>query len=1325
MFAEGAKALLFLTWNKVQKVLLARASGKRIFIFAFLALSFLNPLFAYADFVSISPLQDTSRWGSCTADVIQRIEREPSIRFYNPFSSNPNGTVDYRCHKDNPDQVWYRACGGAANQCSVTLSSDGFRNFSSGGLIDAGRDYQYDTVTGRLITGNATFVIAEACTGEFRNSGDEIIRACRAPGGSNQTWTEHCDRNDENRCYITQGAGGVDTIRSAPYDRRDATATYTIENNEGRVTRAYVTQGGQAQEGSLSNGIEEAVGVATGWIEDITIGLVSAIIWFVFQIILWILLGLLAIVSWLFDGIINEFVIGMGKYVTSPDAVEVKLAWVMIRDLANIGIIGGLVATAIGTIVGSGNYSVSKTLARLILAALLVNFSYFFAGAVIDFSNFTAKAAYENLVTPEDCGPSTGACGPAAQLLLTLNLSQFGVTVGSAVTDGNGSVQNSIDGSGAQTTISASGAERSNEGISLSRQATFTVLQVIFVVVLMFVMLSAISLLIARFVALIFILITSPIGIAGSAVPLLKSYSDEWWKELWAQTMFAPVYFVLLGISLKLITSFAEPIKGGVWAQEAAGGNMSSTIGLIAMFTIAIGFSWTALSTAKKMSQASGRFKELYDGVQKYMTGPALGGLRMIGVETLGRGGEFALDRYNRFLASDLKGKGVRGFLAKGAQGLLKRSPLGRAGELALKGVATSKFGGKKIESYEELRKRRSAREGELSGIGEREKALAKIDNKENMEELERLHRAALQAGDPEKTPEAKEAWDNYNKFKSEVGGGVIDITPEALHKMRDRREWKRLNKLMPFLSDAQFKQFAHDKDIPKNIRNKFHEMRMKPLKDLMELAKGRIIDVDKNGDPIFDKNGHMHYRDINDADVKKQREVAGTELKKKVAAGQLENELGRVPTEKEVAERAEKIAVTDAEIDKALGGYNLGKYIQNGAGKTVANKKTGAWDPPPEADRAKVTADVEATRGAVTARVKTDLEPNLRKGVEANTRASIEARERQQIEEKIEDVTAEVTAQLATTLGRTPYDREVKRGIEDRLKRAVDQQLGEAATKQAIDDETQKRVDEEVARAMDEEVNKRIRDSREPYSYVQGQLYTLFKYGGVSKGDMVTFAKHDPSLLENRTLLDGGLTHGSKMAIYESGELTYAQRELAKNTWQSSVREANAAAARVIKATDVPYPDRANTEDGRREMAAEFETNEFKSAVATVKRFGDGKQPHEFAGQIHDNDLLAPATALAVSPDVLLEIPKTHDPVYWKGMIKNLVSMVKAGYGANDPAEQARLRDVFEWFRTSGAGSSGMQAALGEALAEQFDNDKQAGQAEIEERLGGKIRWT
>ncbi len=627
--------------------------------------------------------------------------------------------------------------------------------------------------------------------------------------------------------------------------------------------------------GSRQGLFAQIFGGTANFLTGVLLEAVAIIIWFFSEIFVWMLTAILAIVGVFFDFIVREFVIEMGKYITASNADGVRVAWVVVRDLANIGIIAGLIATAIGTIVGVGNYSVSKTLARLILAALLVNFSYFFAGAIIDFSNFTAKAAYQDLIYQPGC-EENGSCGIAGRVAEIINI-PFITEVARRDAQSATTIRENTAGERSGT-VRVNNRSRDTAGaFSPSRQATYNVLLIVFIGITIFVFLSAVSLLIARFVALIFLLITSPIGIAGGAVPLLKSYADEWWKAMWSQTMFAPVYFVLAGISFKVLDSFRGQLSSQQTFETGQFGltqSLEQMIPVAALFTVVVGFMWVALSTAKKMSEETGRFKDLYGGVQKYMTGPALGGARMFAAGTLGWAAEATLDRYNQFMGADLKGKGVRGFLAKSAQGLLKRSPLGRAGELVLKGVASSKFGGKKVESFIEGRDRKRARQGELNTINEREHAINAV--KKDSKEMEKAFSDYANETD-EKAKEEK--YQKYLAAKANIEKNFADLPEEAFEQLK-KRDPRALIRLAPFMSSATLKRLSHDKEIPKTIRNALKDERMKDVVALLQQGNGKKIKVDEKGMPIHNPNGGYVYEETGTAAVKGTKAYADLQQK-------------------------------------------------------------------------------------------------------------------------------------------------------------------------------------------------------------------------------------------------------------------------------------------------------------------------------------------------------------------------------------------------------------------------------------------------------------
>lgn len=577
------------------------------------------PFVADASYVPTSPLTDPS-WQQCGQILLDRIEtinqgEDVYDQFGTYITTSPGPGIDpSTCRmRSNGLTAWATGTCQAQGRCNFFTTTNGFQNgvFSSNN-VERGPGTVYNSETGMPTAGISEIPRSEWNCVNPRESQDNgqfyITKDCSAEG-TDMDWREVCRVNADREpieCYVEYGGIGNEQ-RSATY-AGNATNVSLVDPTTGSVT---FSQDGR----DLSSERRGIIENLFSGLKDISIRLVSAIIFYVTEFIVWILLAVLALIAWLLDAIVIEFVIQMGKYATSPDAVAVKAAWVMVRDIANIGIIAGLVATAVGTIVGTGNYSISKTLARLILAALLVNFSYFFAGAIIDFSNFTARAAYYSLVTTEGCSGEN--CGPAGRLLQVIDLNSFRARAGDDFAQG--AIQSASGVSDAQSNASSLGetGSRSDETSSISRLATFNVMTIIFIIIFSFVLLSVISLLIARFIALIFLLITSPIGIAGGSVPILKTYADEWWKTMWSQAMFAPVYFVLLGIALNIIDQFGRSFEAGTYAVNVAGGMLQSTIGIMVMFILAIGFTWTALSTAKKMSEEGGRFKDLYGGVNK------------------------------------------------------------------------------------------------------------------------------------------------------------------------------------------------------------------------------------------------------------------------------------------------------------------------------------------------------------------------------------------------------------------------------------------------------------------------------------------------------------------------------------------------------------------------------------------------------------------------------------------------------------------------------------------------------------------------------------
>ena len=311
----------------------------------------------------------------------------------------------------------------------------------------------------------------------------------------------------------------------------------------------------------------------------------------------------LAVIGAITDFIITNLVLKMG-YVFSPQGEwgigsGIQIGWRVMRDLMNLAFIGGLIYAAFSMILGllTFNDRPGKLIIKILIAALLVNFSYFFAGAVIDASNFTANIIYtQTLATDEISSEVKGIeslYGP-----LTINfMNAVGLTSIYKFSDTKLEGDNDI----MMLLYGLLGSL-----LFLTTAASFFYVGGLFM---------------KRFVIIIYLLITSPLGVVGfTGIPVIKEWGTQWWKTLSAQAIFPPVFFILIAISYKMIDavkvtfvksnilsdnpSFTTLINPeGVANAGDIGATFEGAIGLIIFFIIAIGLIIIAASTADKIAR--------------------------------------------------------------------------------------------------------------------------------------------------------------------------------------------------------------------------------------------------------------------------------------------------------------------------------------------------------------------------------------------------------------------------------------------------------------------------------------------------------------------------------------------------------------------------------------------------------------------------------------------------------------------------------------------------------------------------------------------------
>jgi len=298
---------------------------------------------------------------------------------------------------------------------------------------------------------------------------------------------------------------------------------------------------------------------------------------------------LVGVAALLLDYVVYYTVVTMGNYV--KDIAAVGVAWRIIRDAANIMLIFGFLAIGITTILNVDWYgSAKQLLPKLVIAAVLINFSLFICEAMIDGTNLIATQFYTQIsggALPTMTG--TGGTG------LAIN----GVNLNTA----NEPISNAIMGQlGLQTIYDVNKNPKALDG---GHTWFVGFMGIILFMITAFVLFSLSFILIARFVSLIFFILLSPIGFTGWALPLMQYRAGQWWKNFLQQIITAPVLLLLLYVALTVITDaqfltgFNSSSNGWLGLDS---GDITGFAGMLLSFLVAMGLLMVVVIKARSMS---------------------------------------------------------------------------------------------------------------------------------------------------------------------------------------------------------------------------------------------------------------------------------------------------------------------------------------------------------------------------------------------------------------------------------------------------------------------------------------------------------------------------------------------------------------------------------------------------------------------------------------------------------------------------------------------------------------------------------------------------
>ncbi len=255
------------------------------------------------------------------------------------------------------------------------------------------------------------------------------------------------------------------------------------------------------------------------------------------------------------------------NFINEPSIVS---GWIIIRDLCNMLFILVLLVIAFTTILRIESYSAKKLLPKLLIMAVLINFSRTICGLIID----------------------------AAQVVMLTFINAIGESGG-----------NFINTLGVQKYLDTKvwGPEWGKD-LNLTSTVMGIILGVMFLVIAAIVLIVFLAVLTMRIVMLWIYVVLSPLAFLLSSFPQGQKYSSQWWGDFIQNVVSGPVLAFFLWLSLVSAGKITDIGSGGVGAQGCFGPLKILCPADFANFVVAIGMLIGGLVIAQKAGGAAGSF---------------------------------------------------------------------------------------------------------------------------------------------------------------------------------------------------------------------------------------------------------------------------------------------------------------------------------------------------------------------------------------------------------------------------------------------------------------------------------------------------------------------------------------------------------------------------------------------------------------------------------------------------------------------------------------------------------------------------------------------
>ncbi len=279
----------------------------------------------------------------------------------------------------------------------------------------------------------------------------------------------------------------------------------------------------------------------------------------------------------------------------------VQIGWVIVRDIANLGFVLAIILIAFITILRLETFQTKQMLTKLIIAALLVNFSLVIAGVFIDFAG---------ILTDFFINASTGGGGVANFEKIGSGLANaFQVQRFLQVPEDPGKVLKLVAGSA---------------GLGLLSFVASIFFVTIFTVIAAMTLFSLFAMLLIRYMVLNVLLILAPLAWLMWIWPQTSGHWQRWWSEFFKWVFFAPSLSFFIYLALKLAetnptgaTTYSLGSAKSLFNLDQIGISIADVGGIVGQMVAIVGLLFVGMKVSLDASMIGADAALKYTGMAK------------------------------------------------------------------------------------------------------------------------------------------------------------------------------------------------------------------------------------------------------------------------------------------------------------------------------------------------------------------------------------------------------------------------------------------------------------------------------------------------------------------------------------------------------------------------------------------------------------------------------------------------------------------------------------------------------------------------------------